>query len=60
MIAVKEPLSLEIAEQLFPDKKEIIDFFKEKSDEKESIIEPFFNCIENPKTYIHNYTIESF
>ena len=27
MIAVKEPLSLEIAEKLFPDKKEIIDFF---------------------------------
>lgn len=60
MIAVKQPLFIEIAEQLFPDKKEIIDFFKEKIDEEESIIEPFFNCLENPKTYIHNYTIESF
>ena len=60
MIAVKEPMSVEIAEQLFPDKKEVIDFFEEKIHEKESIIEPFFNCVENPKTYIHNYTIESF
>ena len=60
MIAIKKPFFLETAEQLFPDKKEIIDFFKEKTDEKESIIDPFFNCLENPKTYIHNYTIESF
>jgi len=60
MIADRQPLSLEIAEQLFPDKNEIIDFFNKKTDEKESIIEPFFNCVENPKTYIHNYTIESF
>ena len=60
MIAIKKPYFLETAEQLFPDKKEIIDFFKEKTDEKESIIDPFFNCLENPKTYIHNYTIESF
>ena len=60
MIALKKPFFLKTAEQLFPDKNEIIDFFKEKTDEKESIIEPFFNCLENPKTYIHNYTIESF
>ena len=60
MIAVQKPFFLESAEQLFPDKNEIIDFFKEKTDEKESIIKPFFDCLENPKTYIHNYTIESF
>ena len=60
MITERQPYNLEIAEQLFPDKKEIIDFFKEKTEEKEEIIEPFFNCLENPKTYIHNYTIESF
>ena len=60
MITVSKPHFLEMAEQLFPDKKEIIDFFQKKTEEKESIIKPFFDCLENPKTYIHNYTIESF
>jgi hypothetical protein len=60
MIAKEKPNFLEIAEELFPDKKEIIEFFKEKIDEKESEIEPYFNCIEEPKTFIRNYTLESF
>ena len=60
MIAKEKPNFLEIAEELFPDKKEIIDFFKEKLDEKESEIEPYFNCLEEPKTFIRNYTLESF
>ena len=60
MIAVQKPFFLESEEQLFPDKNEIIVFFKEKTDEKESIIKPFFDCLEIPKTYIHNYAIESF
>ena len=60
MIAVRKPTYLELAEHLFPNKNEIIDFFKEKTDEKESVITPFFDNVEDPKTYIHNYTLESF
>lgn len=60
MIALRKPNFLELAEHLFPDKKEIIDFFKGKTDEKESDIKPFFDNLEDPKTYIHNYTLESF
>ena len=35
MIAKEKPNFLEIAEELFPDKKEIVEFFKEKINEKE-------------------------
>ena len=60
MISEKKPNFLEVAEELFPNKQEIIDFFKEKIDKKESVLEQYFNCLEEPKTYIRNYTLESF
>jgi len=60
MISEKKPNFLGVAEELFPNKEEIIDFFKEKIDVKESVLELFFNCLEDPKTYINNYTLDCF
>ena len=54
------PYYLEIAKQLFPDKNEIINYFKQNTNEKESLIKQVFNCEDNIKNYIHNYTSESF
>ena len=59
-----------LAKQLFPDKKEIINYFKnnidlskEKSCTKETLNEVFDNddiLKDNVTTYINNYTKESF
>ena len=48
------------ARQLFPDKEEIIQFFKKNTDENESEIRNVFNCKDDIKSYIHNYTVEGF
>ena len=60
MISEKKPNFLGVAEELFPNKEEIMDFFKEKIDKKELELETYFNCLEDPKTYIRNYTLDSF
>jgi hypothetical protein len=54
------PYFLELAEQLFPNKKEIINFFKKNTNEEESTISKIFNSNDDAETYIHNYTLESF
>ena len=54
------PNFIDVARQLFPDKEEIINFFKNNTDEKESIIKDVFNCKDDIKSYIKNYTAESF
>ena len=64
------PYFLDLAKQLFPDKKEIINYFKnnidlskEKSCTKETLNEVFNNddiLKDNIKTYVKNYTKESF
>ena len=56
---------LDLANQLFPDKNEIINFFVENTNESRTTIEEVFNnddnlLDDNIKTYIHNYTKESF
>jgi hypothetical protein len=60
LIKNEYPHFLDLAEQLFPNKKEIIDFFKKNTDEKESTISHVFNCKDDLESYVHNYTIESF
>ena len=59
------PYFMDLAKQLFPKTKEIIDFFKANIDEKEEVINEVFKTDENilndnVKTYIKNYTAESF
>ena len=54
------PHFLELAKQLFPNKNEIIDFFKKNTNENESDILKKFNCEDNAINYIKNYTMESF
>ena len=54
------PNFLDLAQQLFPDKKEIIDFFKKNTNEPESTILDIFNSNDDIQSYIHNYTKESF
>jgi hypothetical protein len=56
---------MDFAKQLFPKTKETIDFFKANTNEKEEIINEVFKTDENilndnVKTYIKNYTAESF
>ena len=60
MIKKEYPYFLELAKQLFPNKKEIIDFFKNNTSESESEILKMFNCEDNAINYIENYTKESF
>ena len=60
MIKNEFPYFLELAKQLFPNKKEIIDFFKKNTNENESEILEIFNCEDNAINYIKNYTKESF
>ena len=54
------PYFLELAKQLFPNKKEIIDFFKKNTNENESNILKIFNSEDNAISYIKNYTKEGF
>ena len=54
------PNFLEIAKQLFPDKNEIIQFFKNNTSEPEYSISKVFNCGDNIQSYIYNYTSEGF
>ena len=56
----EDPNFLDLAQQLFPDKKEIIDFFKKNTNEPESTILDIFNSNDDIQSYIHNYTKESF
>ena len=56
---------MDLAKQFFPKTKEPIDFFKANTNEKEEIINEVFKTDENilndnVKTYIKNYTAESF
>jgi hypothetical protein len=60
MIKKNYPYFLNIAKQLFPNKKEIIDFFKKNTNESESTILKVFNCEDNAKNFIKNYTMEGF
>ena len=59
-IAKEFPYYLDLAKQLFPDKNEIIYFFATNTKESMTAIEEIFNNDNNIKTYIHNYTKESF
>ena len=59
-IKTEIPYFLEIAQQLFPDKNEIIQFFMKNTNEDKELIFSTFNCDDNIKSYIHNYTSESF
>ena len=69
-VGKEHPYFLGLAKQLFPDKKEIINYFKnnidlskEKSCTKETLNEVFDNddiLKDNVRTYINNYTKESF
>ena len=54
------PNFLELAKQLFPNKKEIINYFKKNTNENESNILKIFNCEDNAINYIKNYTMEGF
>ena len=60
MIKKECPYFLELAKQLFPNKKEIIDFFKKNTNKDKSKIIEIFNCDDNAINYIKNYTMESF
>ena len=65
LVEEKYPYFLEIARQLFPNKKETIDFFVKNADESENIVKEYFetdnNILDdNIKSYIQNYTKESF
>ena len=65
LVEEKRPDFMDLAKQLFPKTKETIDFFKANTDEKEEIINEVFKTDENilndnVKTYIKNYTAESF
>ena len=59
-IKQRYPYFLETAKQLFPKKNEIIEFFEKNTSENEYTISKAFNCDDNFKSYIHNYTSESF
>ena len=59
-VKIKFPNFLDIAKQFFPDKDEIINFFKENTNESESTILEVFNCKDDVQSYIHNYTLEGF
>ena len=54
------PKFLGIAKQLFPNKSEIIEFFKKNVDEKPNVIETVFNKSDTIENFISNYTAESF
>ena len=60
MIEMHFPNFIDIARQLFPDKEEIITFFKNNTNESESTIKEVFYCKDDIKSYIKNYTAESF
>ena len=65
LVEEKHPNFVDLAKQLFPKTKETIDFFKANTEEKEEIIKEVFETDENilddnVKTYIKNYTAESF
>ena len=65
LVEEKYPYFLEIARQLFPNKKETIDFFVKNADESENIVKEYFETDDNIlddniKSYIQNYTKESF
>ena len=65
LIQKKFPYFLPVARQLFPNKKETIDFFIKNADESEKTVREVFECDDNIlddniKSYIQNYTKESF
>ena len=65
LVEKKFPYFLDLARQLFPDKKETIDFFIKNADESEKTVREVFECDDNIlndniKSYIQNYTKESF
>ena len=65
LVKEEHPSFLNLAKQLFPKTKEIINFFKSNVDEKEEVINKVFKADENilkdnVKAYIRNYTAESF
>ena len=64
-IKKKYPYFLDLAKQLFPDKKEVIDYFVINTNENREEIEKKFESDDNIldtniKTYIQNYTEEDF
>ena len=65
LVKEKYPYFLELAMQLFPNKNETIDFFVKNVDKSVKDINEIFDCDDNIlddniKSYIHNYTKESF
>jgi hypothetical protein len=59
-IEIHFPNFIDVARQLFPDKEEIINFFKYNTNESEKTIKEVFNCKDDIESYIRNYTAESF
>ena len=65
LVKIKYPYFMDLAKQLFPDKKEIINFFENNTNEPKEKIEKIFenddNILnDNIRTYIQNYTTEGF
>ena len=65
LVEEEYPYFMDLAKQLFPKTKETIDFFKANINEKEEVINEVFKIDENilndnVKSYIKNYTAESF
>jgi hypothetical protein len=58
-IEIHFPNFIDVARQLFPDKEEIINFFKYNTNESEKTIKEVFNCKDDIESYIRNYTTES-
>lgn len=55
----KYPYFIDLAKQMFPNKNEIINFFKKITNVKEKDLDKIFSC-EDIKDFAHNYTLESF
>ena len=61
IIKYKHPYYIELGRQLIDhDEKDMIKFFREKTDESEENIKQAFNCCHNSDNYITLYTFESF
>ena len=64
-IEKKHPNFLDLAKQLFPDKNEVVEYFKNKINEQIDSVEEFFDVDnnlldDNISSYIKNYTKEGF
>ena len=61
LVNQKFPYYLDLAKQLlYHDEIDMINYFKQNTDENEETIKNVFNCSHNIENYISNYTLESF